>query len=37
MVAPNYAARRSEFARQLGLGQKAVKQPAGGLNPVNMA
>ncbi len=30
MVAPNYAARRSEFARQIGLGRKAPdNQPAG--------
>ena len=27
MVAPNYAARRSEFAKQIGLGHKAVEQP----------
>jgi predicted transcriptional regulator len=26
MVAPNYAARRSEFARQIGLGRKAVEE-----------
>jgi len=30
MVAPNYAARRSEFARQIGLGRKSSSgQPAG--------
>ena len=26
MVAPNYAARRSEFARQISLGRKAVEE-----------
>jgi predicted transcriptional regulator len=28
MVAPNYAARRSEFAKQIGLGRKAVAEQA---------
>ena len=27
MMGPSYAARRSEFAKQIGLGQKAVEQP----------
>jgi predicted transcriptional regulator len=26
MVAPNYAARRSEFAKQIGLGRKMVEE-----------
>ena len=26
MVAPNYAARRSEFAKQIGLGRKAAQE-----------
>lgn len=28
MVAPNYAARRSEFAKQIGLGRKPQEEPA---------
>jgi predicted transcriptional regulator len=26
MVAPNYAARRSEFAKQIGLGRKVIEE-----------